>query len=87
MVYMGSVYCSRNSFKLGQNNVAENDEAILSIPYSGIVTSSTMFRDICSAEAVVRDSSEQRVGGSLKEETESGDLAMRQSLVIAVERA
>jgi hypothetical protein len=28
--------------KLGQNNVAENDEVILSIPYTGLVTSTTM---------------------------------------------
>jgi hypothetical protein len=36
--------------------VAENDEAILSIPYSGHVTI-----DKGSAEAVIRDSSERRL--------------------------
>jgi hypothetical protein len=33
------------SLKLIANNVAENDEAILCIPYSGLVTSSAMYHN------------------------------------------
>jgi hypothetical protein len=54
-----SEYFSRISCKLGQNNVAENDDAILSMPYSGLLTSSTMQHDKDSAVAVVCDSSER----------------------------
>jgi hypothetical protein len=66
-------YISRSSRKLGQNNVAENDEAnqrfisshincwlySVYVPYSGLVTAPTVQHDKGSAVAVVRNPSDR----------------------------